>query len=727
MTMRQTYQVTGMTCAACASRIEKILTKTNGVIEVQVSLTTNKARVAYDDQQIDDGAIIARIEKLGYQAKLEQEGETHSEKNDLFRRFLFSCILTIPFLWAMAAHFSISSFIWVPPLFLHPYFQLGLALPIQFWIGYPFYVGAWNAVRNRTANMDVLVVLSTSAAFFYSHYLTFATSPTPSHGLTLYYETCAVIFTFLLLGKYLEAMAKDRSKNAIRQLHHLQPKVANVVRPTGITAVPVTELVVGDIFIVKPGERIPTDGLVIEGQSTVDQSIFTGESLPVEKWSGQTVIGATLNQNGWLKVKTTKVGNETALTQVIKTVEEAQMSKAPIQRMADEMTDIFVPIIITIAVTSFLAWYYLFTSHDFGQSLEKAIAVLIIACPCALGLATPMSILVASGRAAQLGILFKQGKDLETLQKVDTVILDKTGTLTKGKHEVLDIYTQNWSKEEFMCLVAAAETASEHPLAAAIVTYMKNRGIPIPTPTAFTPLPGYGIIASVHGHSVIVGSAKLMHSQSIDVAPIRERIHSHATEGKIVMLVAINRQLAGYIALSDPLKEDAELAVRRLKKLGKDIMIITGDNEHTAWSIAKQAGISRVYAGRLPAEKAQIIQDLQKRGRTVVMVGDGINDAPALMASHIGIALGTGADISKDSADVLIMHGDLMGIVHAFLLSQHTMKNIRQNLFWALFYNTVAIPATMIGFLAPWMAGIAMAFSSLSVVLNSLRLRGSKL
>ncbi|MDF2682787.1 MAG: copper-translocating P-type ATPase [Brevibacillus sp.] len=726
MTMRQTYQVTGMTCAACASRIEKILTKTNGVIEVQVSLTTNKARVAYDDQQIDDEAIIARIEKLGYQAKPEQEGETHSEKHDLFRRFLFSCILTIPFLWAMAAHFSFSSFIWVPSLFLHPYFQLVLALPIQFWIGYPFYMGAWNAVKNRMANMDVLVVLSTSAAFFYSHYLTFAALPTSTHGLTLYYETCAVIFTFLLLGKYLEAMAKDRSKNAIRQLNHLQPKVANVVRPSGVAAVPVTELVVGDIFIVKPGERIPTDGLVIEGQSTVDQSIFTGESLPVEKWSGQTVIGATLNQNGWLKVKTTKVGNETALTQVVRTVEEAQMSKAPIQRMADEMTDIFVPIIITIAVTSFLAWYYLYTSHDFGQSLEKAIAVLIIACPCALGLATPMSILVASGRAAQLGILFKQGKDLETLQKVDTVILDKTGTLTKGKHEVMDIYTQNWSKEEFMRLVAAAETASEHPLAAAIVTYMKNRGTPIPTPSSFTPLPGYGIIASVHGHSVIVGSAKLMDSHSIDVSTIRESIHSHATAGKIVMLVAINQQLAGYIALSDPLKEDAELAVRRLKRLGKDIMIITGDNEQTAWSIAKQAGISRVYAGRLPAEKAQIIQDLQKRGRTVAMVGDGINDAPALMASHIGIALGTGADISKDSADVLIMHGELMGIVHAFLLSQQTMKNIRQNLFWALFYNAVAIPATMIGFLAPWMAGIAMAFSSLSVVMNSLRLRGSK-
>ncbi|QRG67982.1 heavy metal translocating P-type ATPase [Brevibacillus choshinensis] len=726
MTTRQTYQVTGMTCAACASRIEKILTKTSGVIDVQVSLATNKARVSYDDQQLDDQAIIAKIEKLGYQAKPEEEGNAHSEKDDLFRRFFISCILTIPFLWAMAAHFSLSSFIWVPPLFLHPYFQLALAFPIQFWIGYPFYVGAWNAVKNRSANMDVLVVLSTSAAFFYSHYVTFNASYALPH-LSLYYETCAVIFTFLLLGKYLEAMAKDRSRNAIRKLHHLQPKVANVVRPTGMMTVPVSQLVVGDIFIVKPGERIPTDGLVIEGQSTVDQSIFTGESLPVEKGSGQTVIGATLNQNGWLKVKTTKVGNETALTQVIKTVEEAQMSKAPIQRMADEMTDIFVPIIITIAVISFLAWYYLFTMQDFGQSLEKAIAVLIIACPCALGLATPMSILVASGRAAQLGILFKQGKFLETLQKVDTVILDKTGTLTKGKHEVIDIHTGSWPKEEFMRLVAAAETTSEHPLATAIVTYMKNRGATIPAPTDFTPLPGYGIMASVHGHSVIAGSAKLMKSHRIDVSPVQERILAHAAEGKIIMLVAIDNQLAGYIALSDPLKEDAELAVRQLKRLGKDVLIITGDNEQTASSIAKQAGIQRVHAGALPAEKAQIIFELQKRGRTVAMVGDGINDAPALMASNIGIALGTGADISKDSADVLIMHGELMGIVQAFLLSQQTMKNIRQNLFWALLYNTVAIPATMIGFLAPWVAGIAMAFSSLSVVLNALRLRGTRL
>lgn len=727
MTTKQIYQVTGMTCAACATRIEKILTKTNGVIEVEVSLATNKARVSYDDQQIDNDAIIARIEKLGYQAQPEQEGEAHSEKEDLLRRFLFSSVLTVPFLWAMASHFSFSSFIWVPALFLDPYFQFALALPIQLWIGFPFYAGAWSAIRNRSANMDVLVVLSTSAAFFYSHYLTFTASPAPTHQLTLYYETCAVIFTFLLLGKYLEAMAKDRSRNAIRQLYHLQPKVANVLRPTGVTTVPISELVVGDIFIVKPGERIPTDGLVIEGQSTVDQSIFTGESLPVEKWSGQTVIGATLNQNGWLKVKTTKVGSETALTQVIKTVEEAQMSKAPIQRMADEMTDIFVPIIISIAVISFLAWYYVFTSHAFGESLEKAIAVLIIACPCALGLATPMSILVASGRAAQLGILFKQGKYLETLQRVDTVVLDKTGTLTKGKHEVIDLYTLGWSKEELMRLVAAAETASEHPLAAAIVTYMKNRGVSIPAPTSFTPLPGYGIIASVNGHSVIVGSAKLMNSHNIDVTPVQQRMDGHATEGKIVMLVAIDHRLAGYIALSDPLKEDAVHAVQRLKKLGKDVMIITGDNERTAWSIARQAGIRRVYASKLPGEKVQIIQELQKRGKTVAMVGDGINDAPALMASHIGIALGTGADISKDSADVLIMHGELTGIVHSFLLSQQTMKNIRQNLFWALFYNTVAIPATMIGFLAPWVAGIAMAFSSLSVVLNSLRLRRSKL
>lgn len=727
MTMRQTYQVTGMTCAACASRIEKILTRTDGVIEVQVSLATNKARVAYDDQQIDDEAIIARIEKLGYQARPDKKGEAHSEKDDLLRRFFLSGLLTIPFLWAMAAHFSFSSFIWVPPLFLHPYFQLALALPIQFWIGYPFYAGAWHALKSKTANMDVLVVLSTSAAFFYSHYITFATQPASAHPPTLYYETCAVIFTFLLLGKYLEAMAKDRSKHAIRQLHQLQPKIANVLRPSGVTPVPVTELAVGDIFIVKPGERIPTDGVVIEGRSTVDQSIFTGESLPVEKGSGETVIGATLNQNGWLKVKTTRVGDETALTQVIHTVEEAQMSKAPIQRMADEMTDIFVPIIMTVAVTTFLAWYYVFTSHAFGESLEKAIAVLIIACPCALGLATPMSILVVSGRAAQLGILFKQGKYLETLQRVDTVILDKTGTLTKGKHEVVEIYTKDGEKEEFMRLVAAAETASEHPLAAAIVSYMQSRGVSVPAPSAFTPLPGYGIIANVGDRSVIVGSAKLMNSHNIDISPVQERIRAHAGEGRIVMLVAINHQLAGYIALSDPLKDDAGLAVQRLKKLGKTIVMITGDNELTAWSVARQAGIQRVYAGRLPAEKVQIIKELQKKGKTVAMVGDGINDAPALTAANIGIALGTGADISKDSADVLIMHGELMGVVHAFLLSQQAMKNIRQNLFWALFYNTVAIPATMIGFLAPWVAGIAMAFSSLSVVLNSLRLRRGKL
>lgn len=726
MTTVQIYQVKGMTCAACANRIEKRLKKTEGVLEVQVNLTTNKARVAFDGTRINDQEIIEKMERLGFQASLNLD-EQHSEKAVLLQRFILSAILTLPLLWAMASHFSFTQFIWVPALFLNPFFQFAVALPIQLFIGQSFYIGAWNALRGKTANMDVLVVLSTSAAFLYSHYLTFTSIGRPFHELTLYYESCAVIFTFLLLGKYLEAMAKDRTRNAIRQLHELQPKVANVLRHEKVCEIPVTELVVGDVFIVKPGERIPTDGLVLEGHASIDQSIFTGESLPVEKWHGHTVIGATINQSGWLKVQATKVGSDTALTQVIKTVEEAQLSKAPIQRLADEITDVFVPIIMTIAVITFAAWYYFFTVQAFGEALEKAIAVLIIACPCALGLATPMSILVVSGRAAQLGILFKQGKYLETLQKVDTVVFDKTGTLTLGKHEVVEVEVRGWSKASFLRLVAGAEMTSEHPLAAAVVAYVQKQGSSIPAASAFKSHPGAGIQATVEGHSVLIGSPAFLVGHQIDISFVMEKVEAHAAGGKTVTLVSIDGQFAGYLALSDTLKKDAQPSVQRLKRLDKEVLMITGDNPFTARSISRQAGIERVYAGILPSQKAELIRGLQEKGRIVAMVGDGVNDAPALMAANIGIALGTGADISKDSADILIMHGDVKGVVHAFSLSQKAMKNIKQNLFWALFYNTIAIPATMLGFLEPWLAGVAMAFSSVSVVLNSLRLRNSKM
>lgn len=726
MTIHQTYQVTGMTCAACANRIEKRLRKVQGVQEVHVNLTTNKARVAFDPSLTNDQEIMTKIEQLGFSASLKQE-ETHGEKRALLWRFIFSAILTMPLLWAMAAHFSVTSFLWVPPLFLAPLFQFALTLPIQLFIGQSFYIGAWNALKNRSANMDVLVVLSTSTAFLYSHYLTFTTIGQANHGLTVYYESCAVIFTFLLLGKYVEAMAKDRTKHAIGQLHELQPALAHVVRGEEVCTVPVEQLAVGDIFLVKPGERVPTDGIVLEGHASVDQSMFTGESLPVEKWSGHSVIGATLNQSGWLKVKATKVGEDTALTQVIRTVEEAQLSKAPIQRVADEITDVFVPIIIAIAAVTFLAWYYVFAPQDLGGALEKAIAVLIIACPCALGLATPMSILVVSGRAAQMGILFKQGKYLEALQKIDTIVFDKTGTLSRGAHEVVGVNTRGWSEAAFWRLVAGAEMTSEHPLAATIVAHAKKQGLSIPTATSFSSLPGYGIEAIVEGHAVVVGSPKLLTRNNVDIGTVLDQLVRHGAEGKMVLLAAIDGRLAGYVVLSDQLKRDAKKAVAQLRKMGKDIIMITGDNPYTAKSVARQAGIEQVYAGVLPAQKAELILRLQEKGKKIAMVGDGVNDAPALTAASVGIALGTGADISKDSADVVIMHGEVKGVVHAIRLSQMAMKNIRQNLFWAFFYNAIAIPATMLGFLAPWLAGIAMAFSSLSVVLNSLRLRKGRM
>lgn len=726
--MRQAnFQIGGMTCAACAARIEKVLKKVDGIAEIEVNLPLEKARVHYNPEILNDQVIMARIEKLGYTAApITAKRSKTDELNRLKRESLLAAILSIPLLWAMASHFSFTSFLWVPPLFTHPLFQLALTIPIQFWLGFPFYQGAWRAIRNRSANMDLLVVLSTSSAFFYSHYITFQ-KQFPLAGGHLYYETSALIITFILFGKLMEAVTKGRTTKALESLWQIQAKKAVVLRGGEENLLPIEEIRVGDLLLVRPGEKIPTDGQVVEGFSAVDESVFTGESLPVEKKSGDMVTGSTLNQHGLLKIRATRVGQETALAQIIRIVEEAQGSKAPIQRLADNLTEIFVPLIVTIAAITFVAWYWILAPHDFGGALEKAIAVLIIACPCALGLATPTSIMVGSGRAAELGILFKKGRDLESLQKAQTVLIDKTGTLTKGRLAVTSIHVPHMSEKLFLRMIGAVEKGSDHPVAVAIVEEIGRKGIALPVASRVSALPGYGMKAWVEGKEVVTGSQRLMEKEQIPVDQALALASTWEALGNTVMFVAIDRRFAGCIALSDSMKDTAPLAVSRLKQARKEVVMVTGDNQETARAIAQKAGIQHVYAGLLPDEKAKVVRSLQKKGQTVAMVGDGINDAPALSVADSGIALGTGTDVAIDAADVLIMRDDLQAVADAFQISQKTMRNVKQNLFWALAYNLLAIPLAMLGFLAPWVAGATMALSSVSVVLNALRLRYAKI
>ncbi len=726
------FLISGMTCTACAARIEKVLSKVDGISDIHVSLPQEKAAVRYDPTLLDATAITARIERLGFGAQLVGDRQKAQEfKADEWRRLQWQCfiaaLLSMPLLWAMASHFSFTQNLWVPELFQQPLFQLLVTIPIQFGLGFPFYRGAWHAVKSWTANMDVLVVLSTSAAFFYSHYLTLSHVRTaaPNH---LYYESSALIITFVLFGKLIEMRTKGRTTQALERLFHVQAKTATAIRNGQETVIPVDKIVPGELLLVKPGEKIPTDGQVIAGFSAVDEAIFTGESMPVEKQVGDFVTGSTLNQNGLLKIKATRVGRETALAQVIRVVEEAQKSKAPIQRMADELTGIFVPLIVTIAFLTFFAWYWLFEPGLLGSALEKAISVLIIACPCALGLATPTSIMVGSGRAAELGILFKTGKHLERLQKVDTVVLDKTGTLTKGKLHVTAVHIQPIHANRFLRLVGAVEKYSDHPVAKAINAYIRQRSkVDYPAAINLTNMPGYGIKGTVEGYEVIIGSQKIMEKENVGMNDATRLAATLEQDGKIVMYVAINKSLAGVIGLADSLRESAPAAVARIRQMGKDVIVLTGDQQASAASVARQIGVKHVYAGVLPAEKAKIIRDLQQQGRSVAMVGDGINDAPALSVADVGIALGTGTDIAIEAADVLVMRDDLQGVVKALAVSSHTMRNVAQNLFWALTYNMVAIPLAMLGFLAPWVAGVTMALSSISVVLNALRLHKSKL
>ncbi|WP_088105576.1 heavy metal translocating P-type ATPase [Halalkalibacter urbisdiaboli] len=722
--------ITGMTCAACATRIEKGLNKLSGVTKATVNLALESGTVEFNPAELNPREIVERIEKLGYGGTIKND-DNHSvedvrnqEIEKQKGKFVFSLILSLPLVWAMVSHFEFTSFIYLPEMLMNPWVQMALATPVQFIIGKQFYVGSYKALRNKSANMDVLVALGTSAAYFYSVYLSVESIGTNTHLVELYFETSAILITFIILGKLFEVISKGRSSEAIKKLMGLQAKSATVERNGIEQEIALEDVVVGDIVLVKPGEKVPVDGEIIEGRSAIDESMITGESVPVDKEIGDSVIGATVNRNGFLKVEATKVGRDTALAQIIKVVEDAQGSKAPIQRMTDKVSGVFVPIVVVFAIFSFFVWYLFVTPGDFGGALEKLIAVLVIACPCALGLATPTSIMAGSGRSAEFGILFKGGEHLEMTHRISTVILDKTGTVTNGEPILTDIIvTDVVNEDELLQLVGSAEKQSEHPLAQAIVSGVKNRNIPILDVTVFEAIPGYGIRAKVNGKEVLVGTRKLMIQEQISILDAETSMVQLEREGKTAMLVAVDQNFAGMIAVADTIKATSKQAVERLKTMGLEVVMITGDNERTAKAIAREVGIENVIAEVLPEGKAAEVKKLQESGKKVAMVGDGINDAPALATADIGIAIGTGADVAIEAADVTLIRGDLNGIADAIYMSKRTIQNIKQNLFWAFGYNTMGIPIAALGFLAPWLAGAAMAFSSVSVVLNALRLQ----
>ncbi|MCU7744808.1 heavy metal translocating P-type ATPase [Priestia megaterium] len=728
------FAITGMTCAACSTRIEKGLNKLEGVTKASVNLALEKASVEYSPSQIAPQDITQRVEKLGYGAKLkseEKEEEQSYREKELSKqkgKFWFAFILSVPLLWAMVSHFTFTSFIPLPHMLMNPWVQLALATPVQFVVGKQFYVGAFKALRNKSANMDVLVALGTSAAYFYSLYSSLKSLGSSAHTNQLYYETSAILITLILLGKLFEANAKGRSSEAIKKMMGLQAKTAVVIRDGAEVEIPVEEVQKGEVVFIKPGEKVPVDGEIIEGQSALDESMLTGESVPVDKNIGDKVIGATLNKNGFLKIKATNVGRETALAQIIKVVEEAQGSKAPIQRLADYISGIFVPIVVGIALLTFFVWYIWIAPGEFAPALEKLIAVLVIACPCALGLATPTSIMAGSGRAAEYGILFKGGEHLEATHKIDTILLDKTGTVTNGTPELTDVrIAQGYEENELLQLVASAERLSEHPLAQALVAGIKNKGIEIQDPLSFEAIPGYGVKATVQKRELLVGTRKLMNQHKVNIDTALEEMTNLEREGKTAMLVALDGKYAGMLAVADTIKATSKEAVSRLKEMGLEVMMITGDNRQTAQAIAMQVGIEHVIAEVLPEGKAEEVKKLQQQGKKVAMVGDGINDAPALALADIGMAIGTGTDVAMEAADITLMRGDLMSIADAIEMSRKTISNIKQNLFWAMGYNTLGIPIAAVGLLAPWVAGAAMAFSSVSVVLNALRLQRVRL
>lgn len=739
--------ISGMTCAACAKTIEKAVGKLEGVEKVSVNFATEKAIINYYPNTIRLSEIKQAIAKAGYKAlEIENKNTIDEDKlrkekeiRTLWTKFIVSAIFSIPLLYiAMSPMLSWWNFpipSWLEPMqypLTYALVEILLVIPVII-AGYRFYTVGYKALWHRSPNMDSLIAIGTTAAVAYSLYSTWRISAGNfMYVKDLYFETAGVIITLILLGKSLEAVSKGRTSEAIKKLMGLAPKTAIVVHDNKEIEIPIEEVDVGDIILVKPGEKIPVDGEVVEGHTSIDESMLTGESIPVEKKSGDKVFGASINKNGSIKFKATRIGSDTALAQIIKLVEDAQGSKAPIAQMADIVSGYFVPIVFGIALVTAAVW--LLTGQDAVFALKTFIAVLVIACPCALGLATPTAIMVGTGKGAEYGVLIKGGEALETTHKIKTIVFDKTGTITEGRPEVTDLITTAVIDEKSLLqLAASAEKGSEHPLGEAIVRGAEKQGLEFKKLEHFNAIPGYGIEVSIEGKQMLLGNKKLMIDREISLTQMEEQSDKLASEGKTPMYIAINNSLAGIIAVADIVKENSAKAIEKLHEMGIEVAMITGDNRRTAEAIAKQVGIDRVLAEVLPQDKANEVKKLQQEGKKVAMVGDGINDAPALAQADIGIAIGSGTDVAMESADIVLMRSDLMDVPTAIQLSKSTIRNIKQNLFWAFGYNVAGIPiaaGVLYAFggplLNPVFAAAAMSLSSVSVLSNALRLKRFK-
>ncbi|MDT2831002.1 heavy metal translocating P-type ATPase [Vagococcus carniphilus] len=740
------YDIDGMTCASCSQTVEKVVNKLEGVKEAAVNLATEKMTVDFNPSIISSEDIMKTVKDAGYSAKesLSQEAQADLDKEkkekqikDLWRRFWISGIFALPLLYiAMGEMVGLPIPSLVDPMVYPERFallQVILVTPTLI-VGRSFFTIGFKALFKGHPNMDSLVALGTSAAVAYSAYGTIMVLLGDAHfAMNLYYETAGVILTLITLGKYFEAVSKGKTSEAIKKLMGLAPKTAMVVRDSVEVEIQVEDVQLGDIVVVKPGEKIPVDGVLVSGNSAVDESMITGESIPVEKEIGDTVIGASINKNGSFRFEATKVGKDTTLSQIIKLVEDAQGSKAPIAQMADKVSGVFVPVVIVLAVLSGIVWFFL-GQESWVFALTITISVLVIACPCALGLATPTAIMVGTGKGAENGVLIKGGDALETTHKIQTIVFDKTGTITEGKPVVTDVVTTNFiDKTKLLQLAASAERGSEHPLGEAITQEGDRLGIAVQEVTNFEAIPGHGIEVVIEGETLILGNKKLMVERKIDLSSIEAESDRLASEGKTPMYVANKEHLLGIIAVADTIKESSIAAIEKLHRMGIEVAMITGDNKRTAEAIAKQVGIDRVLSEVLPEDKANEVKKLQQEGKKVAMVGDGINDAPALAQADIGIAIGSGTDVAMESADIVLMRSDLMDVPTAIELSHATIKNIKENLFWAFAYNTLGIPVAMgvlyaFGgpLLSPIIAGAAMSFSSVSVLLNALRLKRFK-
>ncbi|MFC2163934.1 heavy metal translocating P-type ATPase [Acidobacteriota bacterium] len=734
--------IQGVQCASCVQTIEKSLLQQKGIVKAVVNLATAKAKVEYIPDEISQSEIGKAIEDTGFKVlEVPEEDDIEDaasasrerEYRNLKNKFLAGLALAVLIFFGSMPHL----FPWIPDFLQNHYVLWILATPVQFWIGWQFYKGAWGAFKHRNADMNTLIAVGTSAAYFYSVTATLFPSFFESGGVRaqVYFDTSAMIIILILLGRLFEARAKGRTSDSIKKLLGLQPKTARVFRNDQEMDIPVKDVVVADVVLVRPGEKIPVDGTVLEGESTVDESMISGESLPVRKRKDGEVIGATINKTGSFRFRATKVGKDTVLAQIVQLVRDAQGSKAPIQRLADVIASYFVPIVISIAIITFIVWFDFGPKPPLTFALLNFVAVMIIACPCALGLATPTAVMVGTGRGAESGVLIKDGESLETAHKLDTVVFDKTGTLTEGQPEVVAIKVyHSFSEEDIVHLTASAERVSEHPLGESIVAKAGDMDIPLSKPKNFKAVEGRGIEASVDGKDVLIGNEEFMSDHGVSIAGINEQAEIYASQAQTPVYVSVDKTLAGLMAIADPLKDESIQAVEKLKKMGLEIIMLTGDNRETAEAVARKAGIDRVISDVLPKDKVEEIKSLQAQGKRVAMVGDGINDSPALAQADVGIALGSGTDVAMEASDITLIKGDLNGVVAAIDLSKKTIKVIKQNLFWAFFYNTVGIPVAagilypFLGILlSPIIASVAMAFSSVSVVSNSLRLRRIKL